>query len=157
MSAYILRIVAVVLFSVIIDILLPSGKMEKFVKICFSLIVVFVIVSPLPAFFGNLKNYSINGDKQLIDMEYVKKINLQKIDNLEEKIEAELKNYGIENIEIELMCDLTKNEITYLFANVDARSVVLTEKANGIDLNETIKQVVQKFIDIKKENILVYE
>ena len=87
----------------------------------------------------------------------IQKINLKKIDNLEEKIENELKSYGIENIEIELMCDPTKTEITYLFCNVDARSVVLNEKAQGINLNEKIIEVVQNFIDIKKENILVYE
>ena len=157
MSGYILKIVAVVLFSVLIDILIPSGKMEKIVKICLSLIIVFVIVSPIPSLISKVKNFAVDDSGQLIDMEYVKKINLKKIDNLEEKIENELKSYGIENIEIELMCDPTKTEITYLFCNVDARSVVLNEKAQGINLNEKIIEVVQNFIDIKKENILVYE
>ena len=157
MSGYILKIVAVVLFSIIIDILMPAGKMEKIVKTGLSFIVVFVIVSPIPNLILKMKNISTSENGQLIDMEYVKKINLKKIDNLEERIENELKSYGIENIEIELMCDLSKTEITYLFANVDARSVVLTDKAKGIDLNEKIKEVVVKFIDIKKENVLVYE
>ena len=157
MNGYILKIVAVVLFSVLVDVLMPSGKMEKIVKVCLSLIIVFVIVSPIPGLIEKVKNYSTSENGQLIDMEYVKKINLKKIDNLEEEIENELKNYGIENIEIELMCDLTKPEITYLFANVDARSVVLTERGEGINLNEKIVEVILKFIDIKKENILVYE
>lgn len=157
MTEYILKIVGAVVICVLIDLIMPSGKMEKVVKICMSLIIIFIIISPIPSLISKVKNYSLGEGDELIDLSYVKKINLQKIDNLEEKIEAELKNYGIENIEIELMCDLSKTEITYLFANIDARSVVLDEKASGIDLTEKIKEVVQKYVDIKEENILVYE
>ena len=78
MSGYILKIVAVVLFSVLIDILIPSGKMEKIVKICLSLIIVFVIVSPIPSLISKVKNFAVDDSGQLIDMEYVKKINLKK-------------------------------------------------------------------------------
>lgn len=157
MSAYILKIFGVALVVVIIDIILPSGKMEKIVKMAMSLIIVFVIASPIPGLITKVKNFNANEQNDLIDLEYVKKINLQKIDAVEEKIKDDLKGAGISNIEIELMCDLSSTQIKYIFANIDARSVVLEEKAQGIDLIETVKQSVLKFIQIEKENILVYE
>lgn len=157
MSSYILKIVGVVVITVLIDILMPSGKMEKMVKTAMSLIVILVIVSPIPNFIKKIKDYSVGDDKSLIDLEYVKKINLQKIDSVEEKIKEDLKQSGISNIEIELMCDMSSTEIKYIFANIDARSVVLDNSAQGIDLIETVKNSVLKFIEIKKENILVYE
>ena len=157
MSSYILKIFGVALVAVIIDIILPSGKMEKIVKMAMSLIIVFVIASPIPGLITKVKNFNANEQNDLIDLEYVKKINLQKIDAVEERIKDDLKQAGISNIEIELMCDLSSTQIKYIFANIDARSVVLEEKAQGIDLIETVKQSVLKFIQIEKENILVYE
>ena len=157
MSGYILKIFGVAIIAVIIDIILPSGKMEKIVKMALSIVIVFVIASPIPSLISKVKNFNSSDNFDLIDKEYVKKINQQKIDAVEEKIKEDLKESGISNIEIELMCDLSQTEIKYIFANIDARSVVLEEKAQGINLVETVKQSVLKFIQIEKENILVYE
>ena len=44
MSGYILKIFGVAIIAVIVDIILPSGKMEKIVKMALSIVIVFVIV-----------------------------------------------------------------------------------------------------------------
>ena len=48
MQGWIISIVCVIVLGVLVEIVLPSGKVAKYVKGTFSLVVIFVIVAPLP-------------------------------------------------------------------------------------------------------------
>ena len=48
MKGWIVSIVCVVILGILLEIVLPKGKMAKYIKGTFSLLVIFVIVSPLP-------------------------------------------------------------------------------------------------------------
>ncbi len=53
MSAWIMSIVGIICLGLLVEIVLPKGKVAKYVKGAFSLVVVAVIVAPLPSVFGN--------------------------------------------------------------------------------------------------------
>ena len=55
MKAYILSIAGVVLLSAVITIIAPSGKMGKFLRGAAKLVILFVMVSPIAAFFADGK------------------------------------------------------------------------------------------------------
>lgn len=57
-SAWILGIVGVICLGILLETVLPEGQTGKYVKGAFSLLVVFVIVSPLPALAGALKDWN---------------------------------------------------------------------------------------------------
>ena len=48
MREWIISVVCVIVLGVLIEIVLPSGKITKYVKGTFALVVIFVIVAPLP-------------------------------------------------------------------------------------------------------------
>mgnify|MGYP005805768403 FL=1 len=48
LSAWILSIAGVVLLSVLVELILPSGSMSKYIKGIFVFIIMFVILSPVP-------------------------------------------------------------------------------------------------------------
>lgn len=157
MSSYILNVVGVVFISIVIDLILPSGKMEKYVKSATALIIVFVIISPIPALFKKAQNLKFNTNESLIDQSFIQKTNQKKAESIEKAIINELLKLGIENVEVELICDETKDDVVFLFANVDLKKVSLTSAGQGINLREEIIKTISHFINIKKENILFYE
>jgi len=48
---WLLGVVGVVLLGVLVDVLLPKGQMSKYVKGIFSVLLIFVILSPVARFF----------------------------------------------------------------------------------------------------------
>ena len=48
MSGWLIGIVGVVSLGVLIEVLLPEGENSKYIRGIFSIIVIFVIISPLP-------------------------------------------------------------------------------------------------------------
>ena len=58
MGVWIMGILGVICVSVLVDIFLPDGQTNKYVKGIFSIITLYVVISPLPAFLS--KDYSIS-------------------------------------------------------------------------------------------------
>ena len=48
MTSYILSIVGIVFLGVLVDVIMPDGEMNKYVKGVFSIIALCVIINPLP-------------------------------------------------------------------------------------------------------------
>ena len=72
MKAYILGIAGAVLLSAVVSIILPEGKMGKFVKGGLKLVVLLVLVSPFVSFFSDGKyrfsdNGSISADGEYLE------------------------------------------------------------------------------------------
>jgi stage III sporulation protein AF len=57
-SAWVLSIAGVITLTVLLDILLPEGQMNKYVKGICSIVTIFVVVSPLPSLVS--RDYGAN-------------------------------------------------------------------------------------------------
>ena len=75
-STYLLSIVGVAILGVIVDLILPSGTVSKYIKGVFALILIFVIISPIPKLIN--QNWSFNDIFQTssteIDEDYLEKL-----------------------------------------------------------------------------------
>ena len=60
MKAYILAILGVVVVGILVDIIIPSGKINKFIKSIYSIFVVMVILNPIIKFFNNHSDFNFN-------------------------------------------------------------------------------------------------
>lgn len=156
MSEYILKVVGVVFISIMVDLIIPSGKMEKYVKGVMALVIVFVIISPIPTFIKGMQDQKIDISTNLIDENFVKKANLLKEDAVKSTIISSLDAEGINNADIILVADATKTEMKFLFVYVNLSNLVINEKNQSININETVCKAIQGVIDIKKENIIIY-
>ncbi len=47
MSGYLISIIGVVMLGVLVDLVLPSGQMNKFVKSMFGIFTILIIISPV--------------------------------------------------------------------------------------------------------------
>lgn len=158
MNAWILSIVGVVTLSVLVDILLPEGQTNKYIKGIFSVITLFVIISPLPKLISNNfdLNASVNFDAAVfeIDVEYLKGLvsNPHKIkeDNLKKYLERK----GCKGAEIKIVGKTGKNtEIDYV--NVYLKNATYTaDKPHNLVTNE-IKNLVSDYLVISKNDVRV--
>ncbi|MCX4362523.1 MAG: stage III sporulation protein AF [Clostridia bacterium] len=90
MSGWLIGIVGVVSLGVLIEILLPEGENSKYIKGIFSVIVIFVIISPLPKLAKGDYINGFNSDKQQIsvDEDYYQNVK----EDMQSKIQNSLKN-----------------------------------------------------------------
>ena len=91
MQSYILSVLGIVLVSVLIEIILPSGQTAKYIKSVFSIFVVYVLISPILSMIK--KDYDITKYLQQGNMQ----INQTLLNNIY-KDQIDAKNTDIENI-----------------------------------------------------------
>ncbi len=137
-------IIGVVLMSILTDVLLPSGQINKFIKGIFSLLLVLVIITPFAKLKTNeyeltLFDSSISYD---IDDEYADIVWERRTENKERYIYDLLQENGYEVERVKIEGDTTIERL------------VITLKSE----NSTIKTFLFSNIGIEEERIsLIYE
>ncbi len=82
LSGWILSIAGVICISVIVELVMPDGQMNSYIKKILSFIIVLVIILPLPKLLkteidlNNIFDYSENIE---VDKDYLYQLNLNKI------------------------------------------------------------------------------
>jgi hypothetical protein len=155
-SSYILSIAGVILISVIIELVMCEGEMNKYIKSIFAFFTIAVIVSPLP---NILSSESVSSIFDINDYElqqgYIDSLNKTKAEVLSSEIELLLKNEGYENILINITFDTDNIHKV----NVNLLNIKVTDKAEYNDIvqiQEYISKVLKDKFNIDGGRI-VYE
>lgn len=159
-STWILSIAGIICISVIVELILPEGQMNKYIKGIFSFIVILVIIMPIPKLIGsnfdfsNILNYenSVN-----VDEDYIYQLNLNKLNLLKEDIESEINKHGYENVSVYINCNIFENKMNFKSITVDLNSLVISENAEHKDITKIkkdITNIILSFIQIDEEEIL---
>ena len=89
LSAWVLSIAGIIVLCVLVELIMPSGQMNKYIKGILSFMVIFVIVMPIPKLL-NLKidfNDFLNYGNVEVDKDYIYQLNLNKMMSLKEDID----------------------------------------------------------------------
>lgn len=140
-----LPIVGVVLMSLLVDILLPSGQVNKFIKGIFSLVLIIVVITPLVSLLNSDYEPTLFNSSSEIEIDYDYAEDVWSIKNEEkERLIFNLlseNGYTVESVEIEGGYSVDKVTITL-----------------SIGDSSTIKDLIFSNIGIAKERIyVVYE
>lgn len=147
--SWLLGLVGIAVLSVLVDILLPEGQTNKFIKGIFSLLVVFVLISPL----AKLKNADFDyseifaSDKIDVSESYLQKANEREQEILIADLTEMLETKGIKVEKIVL--NLKDGNIN----NIEKVSVQTTQT----NLSEKVKELIATRLAIDKSLITVYE
>lgn len=155
MNGYIISVAGVVFISVVIDIIIPNGKMEKYVKAMISLVVVFVMLCPLPNLISSMKNGSF-GKGDFVDDDFISKINSAKNLTTENALISVLQKAGVEGCKVEVITDLSTASNQILFVYVDISSAVLKGELGNINTNDLVCEVIMGETNLDKEAVFVY-
>lgn len=136
----ILPIVGVVLMSLLTDVLLPSGQVNKFIKGVFSLLLILVIISPISSFLNKDVEFDFfqQGDEVTVDDSFLSDTNQRRKEEMENNICRLLEKEGYK---------VTGVEIEYEDNIISSITINLQEE----DL--TVKDYVCSYIGIDRERI----
>jgi stage III sporulation protein AF len=145
-SKWLLTIVGVVVIGVLIDLILPNGKISKYIKSIYSIIIIFVIISPLSTL--SKTNFNINStsyDNQ-INQNYLDSINQDKANKISSNIENYLSKNGFLNVNIEVIYSYENYNFKIDLINVFLNNLVIQGKDEHINKCEAIKTCILEYL-----------
>lgn len=157
MSGYVLSILGIVLLGVIIDVIIPSGNINKYIKSVFSIFVVAVIISPVVKFISNKNGIKIDYTDYEMDKQLIEYIFEKRTENEENKIEIYLKDNGYDKIDINLNYSINNNELDYISCTINLENLVISADKQHINKYEFIKKTVKDFTNLTDEEIVINE
>ena len=153
-STWVLSIVGIIILSILVDLILPSGKTSSFIKNIFGYLIIVVILSPVFTFFTS-KEFSVNDlfDKENVQIQdgFVASVNRQFLDNAEKAIEKACEEEGFRFVEVGIEADIFENQLIINQISVNLKFVVIDDKAKNKNIKTSILDIVQDNIKIEKE------
>lgn len=160
MKKWILSLGIVVIIVAIISLILPEGKLGKYIKGVCSLIVILAVLQPLL----NLKqievnfNTLINGNEATIQVDFINYISGAKIKEYEKNCNLLAENVGLEYIETVIEYSINDDaKIVIKKVNLNLKDAVIISDKEHIDIIEEVIDAVAKYLNVNKEIVVVYE
>lgn len=97
MSEWLIGVVGIISLGLLLEILIPEGQTSKYVKGAFSLLVIFVVISPLPKLLGGKYDFNFDGVNYDFDSDYISYTSGQYTTPLEDDLEKILAEQGIKS------------------------------------------------------------
>ena len=160
-SQWIISIAGVVVLSASVEILMPDGATNKYIKSALAIACMFVLVSPL----GKVTNGDISINDIFYRADYAKtSINYSFIEYINGKrmiqVEDDLKNYlyenGFDNVEIKIEAAYINFEVDITFVKVYLQDFVILSNEQNINSSKEIVGLICSYLNIAKEKVLLY-
>lgn len=159
-TQYILSIIGIVFLGVLVDVVLPDGEMNKFIKGMFALIAVFVIVSPI----SKLVNTDITVEKLAdtsiqieVDNDFLSATTNQYINSLQNILKAKLTDSGYENINVTINGYLSNNVLVIEKVKIDISNMVLTKEKQHINKYTEITKIAVESLNVEESDVFIDE
>lgn len=157
MKEYVLSIIVSVLLVSVASIILPEGKMAKFTKSIFSLIIIIIIITPALKLLKDpveFNKFDVESDSTFSeDVDFLEYVYYKKIENLSTATENTLKNKNYD-ADVEIIYEISDYQIIIKKVNVILQSTVISDDDKHIIIS-VIKETVANRLDIDKEIIIV--
>jgi len=159
-TAYILSIVGIVFVGVLIDIIMPDGKMNNFVKGVFGLVVLLVIITPIQKVFNpnfSLENFFYDTTATTIDNDFIEATNKQIKKELENTLVAKLEKADFSNCIVTIDCNLSANEMEIKKVYIDISKMVINANMVHINKYNEIKEVAKNYLNVEESDVVINE
>lgn len=154
MSGWLLNIVGVVFLGVILDIILPEGKTNSFIKHVFVVFLLFVIVSPIKNLINS--NFSLSANQDVVDNNFIYNTNLKKVAELEKLVAESLESNNIKNCSVIINANIFDEDLSINSVYVDASKKEISNDVNENNYKNKIVQVVTQVLNIESGDVVVY-
>ena len=158
-TGWIVSIVGVVVLGVLIDIILPEGQMQKYIKSIFSVIVVLTMVSPL----FNIEIGNINFDQFIynessveLNQNYLNNYNEDYKTSLQNLLEENLKENGFGGVKVEITYNLSNNNFEIEKVVLDIKKLVINTNQVHIDKYKEIRAITVKLLNVEEDVVVIY-
>lgn len=157
MSSYILTILGIVLAGILIDIIVPTGKINKYIKSIFAIFVVAVILMPVVKFIAKSDDITINYTDYEIEQNLMNYIFSSRVTAYENEIIEVLENNGLSNIDIKINYSINSNELSLNSCEVNLKNMTSSNIEMHNNRYEFIAETIKEITNLTDEVIIFYE
>ena len=157
MSVYILTILGIVLAGILIDIIVPTGKINKYIKSIFAIFVVAVILMPVVKFIAKSDEITINYTDYEIEQNLMDYIFSSRVTAYENEIIEVLENNGLSNIDIKINYSINSNELSLNSCEVNLKNMTSSNIEMHNNRYEFIAETIKEITNLTDEVIIFYE
>ncbi len=152
MQDWLLSIVGVVCLGLLLEIVMPDGQTTKYVRGAFSLLVIFVVVSPLPSFFKNGAKLELGEISVYADESYVAGVDDRIVAEKESKIKTALSQNGYD-ADVKITTTGRNNtDIVEIVVKIQ-KSVLTDENVNKHIV--TVRELTSKIAQVDESTVSV--
>ena len=157
-SSWILSIAGIVIISVIVELILPEGSLNKYIRSIFSFLVVLVIVAPLPSLVGKKFDYSqiLTQEEFTLQEDYLFQLNVYKTEALQQELVLAINEAGYDNVEVNVSSNNYSTSFVVDAIYVELSNLVITDKAehtNIIDIEKEILKIVVSYANVEERKV----
>ena len=156
--SWIMSVLAVVVLSIVADLILSGKRMGKFIGGVFASLTILIIVAPLP----NILKSGVDFDNILfappvqIDQDYLTYADNLKVASLERATESTLSSKGYKGADVSIDGQFG-DSVKITGVSVNLYNLVMDEKVVHINKYDAITAIASEFLDVNKGVIVVYE
>ena len=160
MKNWIISLGTIIILSSLITIILPEGKLNKFIKCYLSLIIMIVIIQPITSIKSlNFNFENVFQENQIeLQYDYLEYVANIRINNYIDNCKKIAKDVGVDGLIVEIMYEIDENN-EIIFNNVllnFKNSVIISDKEH-IDIIEEVKTSICKYLDVEQNKVVIYE
>lgn len=155
-SAWLLSVAGIIILSVLAELVLPEGQINKYIKVIFSFVIILVIISPLPKLFGKDYDFKhlLNGGNSELQEDYLYQLNIDKLTAISESLSNKVKEKGLNNVEIFINANVMSEKLEIFSVYVDLENLEYGEEFGNKDIAKA-KIVIREIINLTLENVEV--
>lgn len=157
MYNYVLSILGIVIAGVLIDVIVPSGSINKYIKSIYSVFVVAILLNPLIKFLNKNHNFNIKYEQYEINDNLSNYIFKMRATSLETNIEKMLDEKGFKHIDIKINFSIENYEIKYNSCYANIENMVIDEDNLHINKYDYIKEVIKHQTNLTDGDIIINE
>ena len=160
-SAWIMSILGIVIIGTLIDLILPSGRISKYIKSIFATVTVLVIVVPIPNLIKN--NFNPSGGNLItpeftLDENYLAYTDKVKMRYLAKGLEEKLAEDGLHNVSVEIDGKFGDgNSPVINLVKVNLQNLVIDEDIRHINKYELIRDLVTTYLNVERGAVIINE
>lgn len=156
-AGWILSILGVAILGSVIDLVLPSGRMNKYIKSVFASVGVLILVLPLPNLFKNgcRTDYKL-GDDILLQENYLQSVAEIKKQAIVKGLKESLQADGITLGEVNIEGDFSGSVPVIYEVKINLSQVVMDGQTEHINKYQPIAEKVSAALAIDKECVHFY-
>ena len=157
MTGYILSILGIVVAGVFIDIIVPAGAINKYIRGIYSIFVVAVLVSPIMKIMSKAQDFTIKYEEYQMNESLLNYIYTMRASSLESNIEKSLTEEGFSNVDIILKFSIENDNLEYNSCLINLKNLVISSDKQHINKYEFIRNTVKESTSLADEEIIFDE
>lgn len=159
-SAYILSLVGIVFLGVLVDVIMPDGEMNGFVKGMFALIAMLIIIAPI----GKLKNKNFKLEDIFeqttsiqIDGDFLEATKKDIDESLKNQLVAKLEDEGFCKIIVTIESMMSNNVYQIEKVKISVANLSNLDKQEHINKCTKIKEIAEQILNVEESDVIIDE